>query len=194
MRKKTFIQIFLIFLIFLIFFGVYQNYFKKEKVSDNISNINNENIVQKNNLINITYESVDASGRKYIINAENGTVDEEKPDIIFMSNANARIILSDGSIIYINSLKAEYNTVNYDTKFQENIKLRFLEHEIFSNNLNIFFKNNLLEAYNDLTYKNSDIIMIADKIEIDLLTRNSKIFNFNEGKVKIKKRNLNGNN
>ena len=92
MRKKTFIQIFLIFLIFLIFFGVYQNYFKKEKVSENISNFNNENIDQKNNLINITYESVDASGRKYVINAENGTVDEEKPDIIFMSNVNARII------------------------------------------------------------------------------------------------------
>jgi hypothetical protein len=194
MRKKTFIQIFLIFIIFLIFFGVYQNYLKKEKVSENISNINNENIDQKNNLINITYESVDASGRKYIINAENGTVDEEKPDIIFMSNTNARIILLDGSIIYINSLKAEYNTVNYDTKFQENIKLRFKEHEIFCNNLNIFFKNNLLEAYNDLTYKNFDIIMFADKIEIDLLTRNSKIFNSNEGKVKIKKRNLNGNN
>jgi len=194
MRKKTFIQIFLIFLIFLIFFVVYQNYFKKEKVSENILNIDNESIDQKNNLINITYESVDASGRKYVINAENGTVDEEKPDIIFMSNVNARIILLDGSIIYIKSVKAEYNTVNYDTKFKKNIKLKFLEHNIFCNNLNIFFKNNLLEAYNDLTYKNFDIIMLADKIEIDLLTKNSKIFNFNEGKVKIKKRNLNGNN
>ena len=36
--------------------------------------------------------------------------------------------------------------------------------------------------------------MLADKIEIDLLTKNSKIFNFNERKVKIKKRNINGNN
>ncbi len=194
MRKKTFIQIFLIFLILLIFFVVYQNYFKKEKVNGDISNINKENIEKKNNLKNITYESVDASGRKYIINAESGTVDEKKPDLIFMSNANGRVILLDGSVIYISSLKAEYNTISYDTKFQENIKLKFLEHDIFCNNLNIYFKNNLLEAYNDLTYKNFDIIMFADKIEIDLLTRNTKISNFNENKVKIKKRYLNGNN
>ena len=72
--------------------------------------------------------------------------------------------------------------------------MNFLEHDIFCNNLNIFFKNNLLEAYNDLTYKNLDIIMMADKIEIDLLTKNSKIFNLDEGKVEIKKRILNGNN
>ena len=80
------------------------------------------------------------------------------------------------------------------TQNLKNINLRFLENEIFCNNLNIFFKNNLLEAYNDLTYKNSDIIMIADKIEIDLLNKNSKIFNFNEDKVQIKTKETNGNN
>ena len=152
------------------------------------------NFDKENNLINITYESIDTSGRKYIINADSGKFDEQEPDLIFMTNVNAKIILLDGSIIYINSLNAEYNTINYDTKFQKNIKLNFLEHNIFCNNLNIFFMDNLLEAYNDLTYKNLEIIMLADKIEIDLLTKNSKIFNFNEKKVKIKKRNLNGNN
>ena len=111
-----------------------------------------------------------------------------------MSNVRAKIILLDKSTIYINSLEAEYNNVNYDTKFKKNINLRFLENEIFCNNLNIFFKDNLLEAYNDLTYKNSDIIMIADKIEIDLLNKNSKIFNFNEDKVQIKTKETNGNN
>ena len=35
--------------------------------------------------------------------------------------------------------------------------------------------------------------MLADKIEIDLLTKNSKIYNFNENKI-IKNRNLDGNN
>ena len=35
--------------------------------------------------------------------------------------------------------------------------------------------------------------MKADKVEINLLTKNSKIFNFNENKVQIKKK-ANGNN
>ena len=193
MKNKIFIQAFLVFLIILIFFGVYLNYFKKVNEIDNLK-VEKENFNKENSLINITYESIDATGKKYIINADSGKFDEQKPDLIFMTDVNAKIILLDGSIIYINSLNAEYNTVNYDTKFQNNIKLNFLEHNIFCNNLNIFFKDNLLEAYNDLTYKNLEIIMLADKIEIDLLTKNSKIFNFNEKKVKIKKRSLNGNN
>ena len=193
MKNKIFIQAFLVFLIILIFFDVYLNYFKKVNEIDNLK-VEKENFNKENSLINITYESIDATGKKYIINAESGKFDEQKPDLIFMTDVNAKIILLDGSIIYINSLNAEYNTVNYDTKFQNNIKLNFLEHNIFCNNLNIFFKDNLLEAYNDLTYKNLEIIMLADKIEIDLLTKNSKIFNFNEKKVKIKKRSLNGNN
>ena len=56
----------------------------------------------------------------------------------------------------------------------------------------IFFSKNLIEAFDDLTYKNSDIIMLADKIEIDLLTKKSKIYNFNNSNVIIKKK-LNGN-
>jgi len=193
MKNKIFIQAFLVFLIILIFFGVYLNYFKKVNEIDNLK-VEKENFDKENSLINITYESIDATGKKYIINADSGKFDEQRPDLIFMTDVNAKIILLDGSVIYINSLNAEYNTVNYDTKFQDNIKLNFLEHNIFCNNLNIFFKDNLLEAYNDLTYKNLEIIMLADKIEIDLLTKNSKIFNFNEKKVKIKKRSLNGNN
>ena len=193
MKKKILIQILLILLILVIFFIVYQRYFKEIPVSQ-VSEIEQENKDLKNSLINITYESIDASGRKYVINSEKGTFDNEDPELIYMSNVSARIILSDKSVININSKNAEYNTVNYDTKFKNNVELKFLEHDIFCGNLNIFFKDNLLEAYTNLTYKNLDIVMLADKMEIDLITKNSKIFNLNENKVKIKKRKLNGNN
>ena len=192
MKKKIFIQILLSVLILIIFFSIYQKYFKKTLVSDR-SQIEEKEINQSNSLQNITYDSVDREGRKYIVTAESGFFNEQEPDIVFMNNANAKIVLLDGSIIYIKSSTAEYNSLNYDTKFQKDVKLKFLEHNVFCNNLNIFFQDNLLEAYNDLIYKNLDIIMLADKIEIDLLTKNSKIFNFDENKVEIKK-NPNGNN
>ena len=192
MKKKIFIQILLSVLILIIFFSIYQKYFKKTLVSDR-SQIEEKEINQSNSLQNITYDSVDREGRKYIVTAESGFFNEQEPDIVFMNNANAKIVLLDGSIIYIKSSTAEYNSLNYDTKFQKDVKLKFLEHNVFCNNLNIFFQDNLLEAYNDLIYKNLDIILRADKIEIDLLTKNSKIFNFDENKVEIKK-NPNGNN
>ena len=193
MQKKIFIQILLSVLILIIFLVVYEKYFKKTSVSDT-SLIKEEERNQPNSLENITYDSVDREGRKYIVTAESGFFNEQEPDIVFMNNANAKIVLLDGSIIYIKSSTAEYNSLNYDTKFQKDVKLKFLEHNIFCNNLNIFFKDNLIEAFNDLNYKNLDIIMFADKIEIDLLTNNSKINNFNENSVIIKNRNLNGDN
>ena len=193
MRRKIFIQIFLAVLILFISFTVYQKYFKRSPSLDT-EVINKETTNQRNTLVNITYESIDNLGRKYIITAENGTFDENEPDLIFMLNVIANIYLEDNTVIYIKSSKAEYNSLNYDTKFQENIEVNFLNHNFFCNNLNIFFKDNLLEAFNDLIYKNLDIIMSADKIEVNLLTKNSKIFNFEDNKVKIKKRNSNGNN
>ena len=193
MRKKIFIQILLSFLIILIFFIVYQKYFKKNYDLSGEKD-RQEDFEKETGLLNIEYESIDNIGRKYIIKAESGIFDEKNPDLIYMTYVTAKIILVDKNIIYIKSAKAKYNTLDYDTKFEDNIRLKFLENDISCNNLNIFFKDNLLEAYNDLTYKNLDIIMLADKIELDLLTKNSKIFNFDEGKVHIKKRNLNGNN
>ena len=193
MRKEILIQIFLIILVLIILIFVYQKYFKEETI-DSLA-INKDEITKtENNLINIEYESIDNEGRRYIITAETGNFKEEKSELIFMTNVSAKIFLLDGSIIYVSSLNAEYNTLIYNTKFYKEVNMKFLENHIFCENLNIFFNKNLIEAFNDLNYKNSDIIMLADKIEIDLLTKNSKIYNFNENKIIIKNRNLNGNN
>ena len=193
MRKEILIQIFLSILVLIILTFVYQKYFKK-KFDENVAVNKDKNTNEEYNLVNIVYESIDKEGREYIITAETGNFKEEEPDLIYMTTVEAEIFLLDGSVIYIDSLNADYNTMNYDTKFYNKVKLNFLENNIFCNNLNIFFKDNLIEAFNDLNYKNLDIIMFADKIEIDLLTNNSKIYNFNENSVIIKNRNLDGNN
>ena len=193
MRKEILIQIFLTILVLIILIFVYQKYFK-EDLNETVTMSKDESAKTENNLINIEYESIDREGRKYIITAETGNFKEENSDLIFMTNVNAKIFLLDGSVIYVSSLNAEYNTLIYNTKFYKEVNMKFLEHHIFCENLNIFFNENLIEAFNDLNYKNSNIIMLADKIEIDLLTRNSKIYNFNENNVIIKNRNIDGNN
>ena len=57
-----------------------------------------------------------------------------------MTNVNAKIILLDGSIIYINSLKAEYNSSSYDTKFNKNVELKVFRTLFFAKILIFFFK------------------------------------------------------
>ena len=141
----------------------------------------------------ILYESYDNNGNKFIIKSKSGTFDEKKKDEINMINVEAKIILVNGAIVTLMSETARYNSFNSNTKFIKNVKLEYLYHKINSDNIDVIFTKSKIEAYNNLIYKNSDIILSADKVELDLFTKNTKISMFNNSKVKIIKE-YNGNN
>ena len=63
--------------------------------------------------------------------------------------------------------------------------MTYQEHKINCDNLDLFFEKYIAEAMNNLIYENSTSRLKADKIEIDLITKNSKIFMYNK-KKKIK--------
>jgi len=56
----------------------------------------------------------------------------------------------------------------------------FEDHKIMSDNLDLFFEKHLAQIMNNLIYENNTTRLIADKIEIDLITKNSKIFMYND--------------
>ena len=189
MLKKIFIQIFLIIIIILILFLFYIKYiakndqiYKIEKVKEDA--IKSEDI--KGNVISdISYESQDFQGRKYLIKSHKGIVNKNNPNIIEMEKVNAKITLIDGSSITIVSDYAVYDNIRFDTKFSKDIEVKHLEHIIKSDNLVLSFEGNQLEAFNNLTYENLDLIMFADKIIFNLKSKNTKIFNFDNSNVKI---------
>ena len=77
-------------------------------------------------------------------------------------------------------------TENYDTKFYGNVIVVYTEHTITSDNLNLYFEKNLADILNNVVYKNLNTTLEADKIEIDLLTKNSNIYMNNKfEKIKI---------
>ena len=191
MFKKILIQISLIILVILIVFFFFTKYLKKESLELE-SGINNINESEKNSIQELSYESTDAEGRKYLITALNGALDQENNNTISMNKVAAKIILTDGNIINIISDKAKYNNVTLNTDFEKNVKMSFLDHKINCDIIKITFTSDILEAYNNLTYQNLDLIMSADKIEINLKTKNSKIFNFDQKNVNIRK--INGSN
>ena len=188
MKKSLIVQLILFFFIIIISLIVYLNYFKEnDKDSKNIIHNNKIDKNLDDNIIeNIVYESSDNKDRTYIIKAETGIIDESNTEIISMKNVNAKVILKNGNIIYINSLEAKYNILSYETLFERNVELNFLDHKVTSDNLDLLFNENILTAYNNLLYKNSNLSMNADKIEIDMITKNSKIFSFDKKKVQVK--------
>jgi len=191
MKYKTIIQfIFGIFFLTIIFL-FYNKYFpsNKEPLITQSTNGNSKSLKAESNLINdMRYKTTDGNGNKYFIYSEYGETDINNPEIILMKNVAARIEIFEKDTIYIKSLSAKYNTTSYETNFNKDVELKYLDHEIFSENMDLSFQKNFVWMYTNVIYKGFDYKLFADKIEIDLITKNSKIYTDDDEKVKIIKK------
>ena len=190
MNHKTLFQVFLIFLVLLVSSIFYFKYFHTKDSTEIIKNetptdIENTNKFEGNTVKEIIYESFDDNGNNYIINSDSGTFSDNNKEEILMTNVKATITLKNGKNITLKSKNAKYNTQNSNTNFFYNVELNYLNHRINSDNIDILFTDSKLEAFNNLVYRNSDINLIADKVELDLLTKDTKIFMFDNSRVKI---------
>ena len=134
----------------------------------------------------INYSFSDSSGNYYELLSKVGKVDINNSDKIFMTNVVATIYLVDSSPVKITSKYANYNKINHETSFFENVKVTHLIHKATSENLDISFNDNLASMYNNIVYNKPGTNLKADRLEIDLITKNSKIFMDNKTeKIKI---------
>ena len=190
MNIKILIQL-LLFIILVSTTATYYYVYKNNKTNANVNKINNNNgiSIDKNssNLIkNISYASTDILGNKFIIKSETGKISIDNPSIVYMTNVEAIINLINSDPIIIKANHAKYNKINYETNFKEDILLTYQAHRITSQNLDLSFENNLATIYNKIVYDNNNVKISADILEIDLITKNSKIFMNNEyKKIKI---------
>ena len=190
MNIKILIQL-LLFIILVSTAATYYYFYKNNKTNANVNKINNNNeiSIDKNssNLIkNISYASTDNLGNKFMIKSKTGKIGIDNPNIVYMVNVEAIINLINSNPIIIKSNYAKYNKINYETNFKEDVLLTYQAHRITSQNLDLSFENNLATIYNKIVYDNNNVKISADILEIDLITKNSKIFMDNEyKKIKI---------
>jgi len=181
MNKKTTIQILLIFLIFLFSILFYLKYFKNsQKISENIAKEDRQNITGQNDsstyIDNINYISSDTKGNRYQITAEQAEINNEDSDVMFLENVVAYIFIKDSDSIMITSNFSVYNSKNYDTIFSENVIIFYPGHKITGEYLELSFLKNLGTISNDVIYKGEKTSLFADKVEINLTTKDTKIF------------------
>jgi hypothetical protein len=68
--------------------------------------------------------------------------------------------------------------------------MKYLSHEFFCENLDLFVTDYFLEAYENVTYKNLEGELYADKITFNMRNKEIKIEMMNEKKIKIKNKKL----
>jgi LPS export ABC transporter protein LptC len=181
MNKKIFIQLTLLTLIIFlltIFFRYYNN--NTEKTANNLNTINNtDKKIKKSNeniIKDIRYFSKDAQNNSYEIISDFGIIDLNNPDITFMTNVTASIYLENSNNIIITSKFANFNNKDYETEFYENVNIVRADEKIMSQKLEFSLKKDLILISDQVVFEKPGFNLKADKVEIDLITKNSKIF------------------
>ena len=189
MNKKIFIQLTLcVVIISIIILFLFSFFAKTMKKSSNTQKTNQFLSTDKkitNIIENIEYNSTDNKGNKYIIRAKQGEVLDGNINLIQMKIVEAEMIFDNYEKIIIKSSEAIYNTIDYDTSFKENVEIKYAEHKMTSDNVDLIFKDHKIKVYNKINYTNLNTNLLADVMEIDLLTKNLKIYMSDKGK-KIK--------
>tara|TARA_B100002019_G_C21253649_1_gene592617 strand:- start:1442 stop:2023 length:582 start_codon:yes stop_codon:yes gene_type:complete len=193
MSIKLFYQFILICIILIISTIFFKKYFKSEQKVENLEIV--ENKLDLNVIKDIKYFSKDTKGNTYEIIADSGVTDAENPNLIKLKNVNAKIIFDKKKEVLISSNYAIYNQENYDTEFNEGVMINYTEHKIRCNKLNAFFSKNIATLEGDLIYNNLNTELLADVMEIDLISKSTKTFMINNNeKVQINYIKDNGNN
>jgi lipopolysaccharide export system protein LptA len=172
MKKKIIISFFFLFLLIII-------YISKKYQTDKISEVKieqNENLSNSNIIKNLKHISKDTNGNEYTINAEEGEIDFNDNSVIFLKNVNATIRLKNNEEILISSKLGKYNINTYDTVFSKMVVINYLENKITGEYLNFSLKNNLMTISKNVIYENQENIMKSDVIEMDIKSKDTKVF------------------
>ena len=180
----------MVFLIFLISLLLYLKYFnnssKTLKKNTSIHKVNIDKNSSSTYIDNINYVSSDAKGNKYQITASQAEISIENSDVMFLKNVIAYIFIKDSDTIKIVSDFGKYNSKNYDTIFSKNVIVVYPSHKITGDYLDFSFLNNLGTISKNVIYAGDKMNLFADKIEMNLTTKDTKIFmNDNTKKILI---------
>ena len=192
-KKIAKILLFFIFIIIILYF-IYNKFYKAnnnikisspEVSSDDTSLSYNSNIIE-----DVNYKSTDPDGNQYIINAKRGEIDYSVPNILFLTDVSAQIKLKNSDNITITSDFGKYNSNNFDTIFSKNVLITYLDNKIKANYLDFSLERNLMIITGKVIYNNLENILEADVVEINIKTKDTKIFMYENGK-KVNIRSIN---
>ena len=85
-------------------------------------------------------------------------------------------------MIAISSDFGKYNINNYDTIFSKNVIITYLNNEITGDYLDFSWDKNLMIISKKVSFKNEKNSLEADVIEVNIKTRDVKIFMYEENK------------
>ena len=160
------------------------NYFYQTPVEKKNVKIEETKIEEKSfasNIIqNVKYASKDIRGNEYIITAREGEIDLNNDNVIFLKGVEAKIILNNQNKIFISSEFGKYNINNFDTIFNKNILINYLQNNIKGEYLDFSLQRNSMIISDNVVFSDSNNVLKTDVVEIDIKTKNTKFYMYDE--------------
>ncbi len=186
MSTKSLIQSVIILAIITILYFIYTFFLNKDQEVINLSKIDT-NI--DNKILDLKYNAIDEDGNSYVIESKSGKVSEKDKSILILKEVIGVIRVKNTENIVIVSDFAEYNKTTFNTYFYDNVKLTYDGHLINSDTLFMNYVNKNISIKNNVVYQGDNNKLLADMVEIDLVTKLSKIYMLDkEKRVKVELR------
>jgi LPS export ABC transporter protein LptC len=186
MNKKIGLQALMVFVIIVISLLFYLKYFTKnfenKKETPVIEKIDEDQNSTSTYISDINYVSTDAKGNKYQITSKQAEIKVENADVMFLRDVVAFIFIKNSDTVKITSNFGKYNSKNYDTIFSENVIVVYPGHKITAEYLDFSFLSNLGTFTTNVIYTGEKTNLFADKIEMNITTKDTKIFMDDAGK------------
>ena len=191
MSFKSLIQLGITFLITLILLIFYYYFFANDKAFIKEDSVNVDNQIN-NRIVDLKYTANDIDGNSYIINSEYGEISDSDSNELKLQGVKAIIEIKNSENVIILSDYANYNKVTLNTYFYDNVKLTYIGHLITSDKMFLNYVNKDINIQENVVYEGYNNKLLADIIEIDLVTKFSKIYMLDKyGKVKVNIKNGN---
>ena len=188
-EKIVKISLIISFLLIVILF-IYLKFSKKTEIILQEPETQEEINYTSNIIKDVNYTTKDIEGNEYSITALEGEIDYNNSNILFLTKVEAFIKLKSGEIISIQSDYGKYNSDNFDTIFSKNVIIEYLNNKINGGYLDFSLERNSMIVSKNVTYTNLNNTLDADVIELNIKTKDTKIFmHEKEKKVIIKSKN-----
>lgn len=177
---KRIIQLALICIVLISVFIINRIYFSDNEKNLVETDLPTDQLIQKtdNNIIkSLKYEVQLDKGNWYIITSDLSELTYiNDVELIKMHGVIAKFIDKNNFPLVIKSEEALYNNANYNTKFRKNVQIEYLNHEIFSDKIDINFQDNTVKIFENVRYKGLDGTIKSDNILLNLITKKVDIY------------------
>ena len=177
--KKTLQIVLFLLLISLIYFFYKTHFEEEEKITikqETIEKTNTDKI--DNNLIkNLEYDIKINENNNYNLTSEFSEISYQGGfETVKMRQVKGVFTSKDSEPIIITSDFASYNNENYNTTFERNIKITYIDNVIYGEILNLDFEKNNITISNNVKYDGPNGVLFTDNILINLITKKIDIF------------------